>query len=262
MLTTAAFTSSYMKLETGIRLRYIEHGAPDGDPVLFLHGWSDSWFSFSRVLPLLPASVRAIVPDQRGHGESERPVGEYPMRTLAGDALALLNALEIPRARVVGHCMGGFVALHLAALAPERVSGLVIVASAVDARTDAIRQLREAVESCADPVDQSFIREFQASTIYRTVPEEFFETVVSESGRLPARVWKALYRGFTETEPADTRLIQCPVRILWGDKDTVFSRADQDLLLHRLPGSQLTVLPDIGHAVHWEAPEELARVIS
>jgi non-heme chloroperoxidase len=256
-----AVTSSIVRLQSGTRLRCLEQGTPEGDPVLLLHGWSDSSFSFTPVLPLLPSGVRAIVPDQRGHGDSDRPLLGYTMTDLALDALDLLDAFQITRATVVGHSMGGFVAQHMAVLAPERVGKLVLVATAADPRTDVVGSMREMVDAIEDPVDTLFIRNFQAGTIHRIVPDQFFETVVSESQKLPARVWKSLYRGFMNTAPPDLDGVRCPVRILWGDQDAVFSRTDQDLLVERLPGAALTVLPGIGHAVHWESPEALATVL-
>lgn len=73
MIERPGARSASVRLETGPRLHYTDYGAPDGAPVVFLHGWPDSWFSFSRVLPLLPESRRALAVDQRGFGDSDRP---------------------------------------------------------------------------------------------------------------------------------------------------------------------------------------------
>ena len=59
---------SDVTLATGVRIRYAEQGDPGGPAVIFLHGFSDSWFSWSRVLPLIPARYHVIAPDSRGHG--------------------------------------------------------------------------------------------------------------------------------------------------------------------------------------------------
>lgn len=64
---------SRVRLATGVELQVAETGPADGVPVLFLHGYPDSWYSFTPVLDRLPPGVRAIVPSQRGHGDSERP---------------------------------------------------------------------------------------------------------------------------------------------------------------------------------------------
>ena len=90
--------STRVRLSTGVTLEVAERGAPDGEPVLFLHGYTDSWFSFSTVLDRLPPTIRAIVPTQRGHGDSERPECCYRPADFAADAVALLDALGVPRA--------------------------------------------------------------------------------------------------------------------------------------------------------------------
>ncbi len=71
-------------LATGVRLRYAEQGDRGGPAVILLHGYSDSWFSWSRVMPLIPARYHVIAPDQRGHGDSDKPEGGYAMRDMAG----------------------------------------------------------------------------------------------------------------------------------------------------------------------------------
>ena len=78
-------------LPDSLRLHYAESGNPAGPAILFLHGWPDSWFSYSRVLPLLPDRYRALVPDQRGFGESDRPEWGYGIPDLAADLIAFLH---------------------------------------------------------------------------------------------------------------------------------------------------------------------------
>ena len=104
------------RLATGVRLRYAEQGDPGGEPIVFLHGYTDSWWSFSRLLPFLAAErYHAYALDQRGHGDSERPESGYALDDLAADVVAFLDAVGAPRAIVVGHCMGGFVAARVEA---------------------------------------------------------------------------------------------------------------------------------------------------
>jgi pimeloyl-ACP methyl ester carboxylesterase len=76
-----------IRLKTGLRLHYAECGNPDGEPVVFLHGWPDSWFSFSRLLPLLPESLHAVAVDQRGFGDSDRPESGYAIPDMGADVI-------------------------------------------------------------------------------------------------------------------------------------------------------------------------------
>jgi pimeloyl-ACP methyl ester carboxylesterase len=116
-------------LPSGVRLHYHEQGPAGGPVVLLLHGFTDSSHSFSRVMPLLPATLRVIAPDQRGHGRSDRPAAGYAVDDFARDALQLMDALNVKSATVVGHSMGSFVARRLAELAPSRVKSLALVGS-------------------------------------------------------------------------------------------------------------------------------------
>lgn len=89
------------RLPTSVRMRYAEAGS--GTPVVLVHGYTDSWFSWSRVLPLLPGNVRVIAPDLRGHGASLYDGSDYSIRAMAADVAELLKQLGIERATVVGH---------------------------------------------------------------------------------------------------------------------------------------------------------------
>jgi pimeloyl-ACP methyl ester carboxylesterase len=91
-----------VSIGTGPKLHYVESGDPKGKPLVLLHGWPDSWFTWSRVVPLLPERFRAIAVDQRGYGDSERPASAYAISDFGDDVVALLDALDIERATIVG----------------------------------------------------------------------------------------------------------------------------------------------------------------
>jgi pimeloyl-ACP methyl ester carboxylesterase len=98
-----------VKLSNGITLHYATQGPRTGPAVLFIHGYSDSWFSFSRIMPLMPPELRLVAADMRGHGESDRPQLGYGMHDLAATSCAC-STLSIPTAVIVGHSIGTFVA--------------------------------------------------------------------------------------------------------------------------------------------------------
>jgi pimeloyl-ACP methyl ester carboxylesterase len=110
----------------GLRLHVLDEGG--GEPVLLLHGFPDSGRLWRHQVPALTAAgFRAIAPDLRGFGESDRPEGvdSYGMQLIVGDVLGVLDAAGIERANVVGHDWGAAVGWALAAMAPSRVSRLV-----------------------------------------------------------------------------------------------------------------------------------------
>ncbi len=109
----------------GVRVHYVEAG--EGEPVLLLHGWGQTWHEWSRIIPALAKSFRVIAPDLRGLGDSARPKTGYDKKTVATDIHHLLHHLGVGRAHVVGHDFGVAVAFALAHQWPEQVRSLVMM---------------------------------------------------------------------------------------------------------------------------------------
>ena len=253
-------------LATGVRLHYAEQGDPNGEAIIFLHGYSDSWFSFSGVLPLLSPEYHAFAFDQRGHGDSDKPECCYTLDDYAADVDAFMDAVGIDEATLVGHSGGTIIAPRVALNYPHRVSRLVLVGAATIAATvgtnnEAMLGLAEEVRALEDPVPTEFAREFQESTIHRPIPEEFLSTAVSESLKLPAHVWHDYMERIILAggHAVQLREINAPTLLLWGKQDAFFPREEQEQLTSTIPDTRLEVYPETGHAVHWERPEQVVR---
>jgi non-heme chloroperoxidase len=249
-------------LSTGVRLQYAERGDPMGEAIVFLHGYSDSWYSFSRVLPLLSLSYHAFALTQRGHGDSDKPRCCYAPEDFAADIDAFMDALNLEEATVVGASTGALFAQRAALSYPRRVSRLVMIGAQTPAN-EAVMGLVEEMRALEDPVPPEFVRGFQESTIYQPVPQEFLDTVVSESLKLPARVWRDYLEqsvlSIDREYVIELREIDVPTLILWGEQDPLFPREEQERLAAAIPGASLKVYPDTGHAVHWDRPEWVVR---
>src|SRR5215213_2939957 len=253
---------STTQLATGVTLHYAEKGDPTGEAIIFLHGYSDSWFSFSRVLPLLAPSYHAFALTQRGHGDSDKPECCYTPDDFAADVDAFMDAVGIEEATLVGASTGALFAQRVALSYPRRVSRLVLVGPQTPAN-ESVMGLVEEVRALEDPVPPEFVREFQESTVYQPVPQEFLDTVVSESLELPARVWRDYMEQAVLSIDHDyvvgLREIDVPTLILWGEQDSLFPREEQERLAGAIPGATLKVYPETGHAVHWDRPEQVVR---
>ena len=258
---TPAVRFADVRLSGVLRLRYLEQGPEDGPAVLMLHGTGDSSFSFSRVLPLLPPTLRVIVPDQRGHGDSDKPPRCYTMEEFALDALELLDALGVQRVTLVGHSMGSFIARRVAAFAPSRIERLILIGAGPVGDNAPLRELAAEVDRLTDPVDPAFVRNFQLGASSDSLPREFFEQVVEESLKLPAKVWKASIAGMMQYEPVEDQLT-CKTLVMGGELDPIFSAAEQQEVARRIRGARLRLFEGIGHAVHWDNPAALAQVLS
>jgi pimeloyl-ACP methyl ester carboxylesterase len=251
---------AHASLDTGVRLHYAEQGDAGGRPIVCLHGFTDSWFSFSRVLPLFPADWHSYAISQRGHGDSERPEAGYTMPELAADVVAFMDVMGLPQATIVGHSMGSLVAIELARALPSRVARLVLVGSATTMRSEDVLALKQEVDALTDPVPEAFARAFQESTIHHPVPLEFLAGVVAESLKVPARVWRAALDGQLAADyTEDVRQIRTPTLVLRGSADTLFPQASRDALVSGLPNRVFKSYSDTGHAPHWERPEAFVR---
>jgi pimeloyl-ACP methyl ester carboxylesterase len=120
-------------------------------------------------------------------------------------------------------------------------------------------EVRTLFASIRDPVDPGLARDFQASTAYQPLPARFFETMTAELTRVPARVWHELAVSLTRPLAAERlKAIKVPTLVLWGDRDTLLTRKDQDALIGQIGGSRLIVYDATGHAPHWERPQRFA----
>ena len=104
----------------GIVHHVAEAGPPDADPVLLIHGWPQHWYEWRHLIPALADRHRVLAIDLRGFGWSDAPDWGYEKENLAGDVLAVLDALGIDRVKLVGHDWGGWIGFLLCLRAPER----------------------------------------------------------------------------------------------------------------------------------------------
>ena len=250
-----------IELASGVTLPYVEQGDPSGVAMLLLHGFTDSWHSFERVLPYLPASIHAFALTQRGHGDADRPTAGYSTRDFAADVVAFVRAASLGPTVVVGHSMGSTNAQRFAIDHPQLTLGLVLAGAFTTYRNNpvAVEFWESGVSPLTEPIDPGFVREFQESTLAQPIPPAFLDTVVQESLKVPVRVWRAAFEGFLEDDcVAELGKIKVPTLILWGAQDAFCPRREQDALLTSVAGSQLVVYENAGHALHWEEPERFA----
>jgi non-heme chloroperoxidase len=140
--------AKFVALPTGVTLHCVEQGNRSGVPVLLLHGLSDSWHSYERVLPHLPNSIRTFALTLRGHGDSSKPNAGYAPQDHVSDAAAFMDAFGLDATVVVGHSAGSLVARRFAMDHPERTLGLVLIGAFAAPRGNAgAMEVQEAVET-------------------------------------------------------------------------------------------------------------------
>jgi pimeloyl-ACP methyl ester carboxylesterase len=232
----------------GHRLRVDVTGVGPPD-LLCLHGLVDRLEIWDRLVAPLSERGRVIRVDQRGHGESDAPVGPYRREDLASDVAALIESFGSRRAVLLGHSMGGIVSMAAALDHPDRVAGLVLIGTA--------SQCSEKVAGWYERIAVAGERDGIAG-LTRAIYGEKSKKVVTGDAQGIAHVTRTL-KSLCE-DPLTPKLpgIRCPVLLVVGEKDPMGPKASA-IIADRLPDAQLEVISDCGHWVHVEKPEAVLK---
>lgn len=234
----------------------------DGEAVVLVSGLGGSRASWRPVAEQLAPEFRVIAPDNRDAGESDPEDAGYTISDMAGDVAGLLATLGIDRAAVVGHSMGGFIALHLATEHPERVAKLVLVGTSPAAGL-AIGQPfppppRESWID--DPVERSMaaLPQSYAPGFFDRHPEKLAEFSERARGnRITRDGYARQAQAINDSHDVRPGLagIDVPTLVIHGDVDSSISVKGGRLLERGIPGAEMLVYPGVGHHPMREEPE-------
>jgi 3-oxoadipate enol-lactonase len=247
-----------------LTLYYEESG--DGPPLLLIPGIPAIVSDWSPLAERLSSSHRVIAYDNRGSGRSTVTPGPYTTRQLAGDAVGLLDTLDIERADVFGMSLGGMIAQELALGWPERVDHLVLGCTHAGIR-HAEPQPTETGRAFAMRTDDWALRmrTLAPFAFARNVNGSLLEAFIDKKqGDVQApEGYRAQIQAVLEHDSFD-RLdrIASPTLVVTGDDDQVISAASSRVLAERIPSAVLEVIGGAGHLFFIERPDETLRVLS
>lgn len=250
------------------RFHFLEWGREDAQPVLLLHGGNQSAHSWDLASLHLSADYRVIALDQRGHGDSEWNRGaHYAISDMMPDAREFVAALGLSRPVVVGHSMGGVVALALACAHPQQVRAAVVVDIGPEVGERGARMIREFVgrniefddmEEFLDRVER-YDRYRTRAHIERTLK---YNLIKRADGRYMTKADRRRYvvsSGDGEAEArarlpgvpglADVGKLEMPVLVIRGGDSNVLEQEAAERFVAALPDGELKVVPDCGHNV-------------
>lgn len=252
-----------------IDLYYEEQG--EGSPVVFAHGYTGSHADWASQVSALSGKFRVIAMDHRGHGRSQAPssASDYSVGIMADDIYRLLGHLGVETCCLVGHSMGGFMALQLALDHPAIVSALVLVdtSSGGFERVPGYEELRARLDELART--QGMEAAFRYNVAHNPWVRERLEKhpelrEISRQKMLQTSVDGYIYcaRAISDWPPVTSRLseIRVPILIFLGEEDTPFARPSQ-IMKEAIGGARLVVVPGAGHSPHEEASEAFNRAL-
>lgn len=244
----------------GARIAYDEHG--DGPPLVLVHGLggtaTDIW---KYIVAELGRDFRVVAYDLRGSGRSEGTPGPYSVELLTGDLAALTDALGLGSFGLVGHSLGGAIALEYAASHSDRIQAVIGVAAV----TELSQQGKEAMEARAATVEAEGMAAVAETVAMNGVAPSFREAHPEKLGALVSMLasnrpqdYAAQCRALVGMTTGQ-RLVRvaAPVLLVYGELDAVSSPELNRENAARLRNARLVALPDCAHIVPWERPAEL-----
>jgi len=209
-----------------------------GEPILLLHGLSASHRWWSQNAPVFARSYRVYAIDLSGFGDS-RELGVFDLNEAVPQVIHWMDALEIPRATVIGHSLGGLIAVMLAAQEPTRVERLVLVDAAMLAFNPGLgRRALGLVRSL------------------RWTPKRHIPMMAEDALRAnPRAVSHATLQLLTTDGRSDLKRITAPTLIIWGEHDTIVPLSVGEQLQAQISGSQLVVIPNSSHTPMLDRPQ-------
>ncbi len=237
----------------GARIHYEVRG--EGEPVLVMHGFTESALDLEDLINAIAAQYRVIAPDMRGYGRSEPKPRIYTPDFYTEDAhemAALLRHMGIERAHVVGFSDGGEVALLMPILYPDMVRSVVEWGAAGTLRSSEPNSIAGELDQIYNMIDNP-TDEMRGWADY--VKEQYGEEVVRSMTQGWAEASKAILARGGDISLSRAGEIKCPTLLISGENDPFATPAMTRELAARIPNATVEIVQGAGHSVHYEQPE-------
>src|SRR5271157_3649465 len=239
----------------------------DGSPVVLLHPFPCHHEFWNPLAAALESRYRLILPDLRGHGDSEIGEGPALMRKHASDIARVLDATGIGRAAFVGCSIGGYILFEFWRRLRARVISLALCntrpqADTAEARANRLKAAESVLERGTEPFIETMIPKLMGHTTVATRPD-LVAGACAMMRQMSAEDISQVQRGMAERPDsvADLKTINVPALIVIGEEDVLSTVADGELMRQNIADSQLKVIPKAGHYAAWEQPEAEGTVL-
>ena len=241
--------------------------AGSGPPVVLLHPFPANHEFWLPVSPLLSSRYRLIMPDLRGHGESNLGQGPATMQKHADDIARVMSAVGVDRAPLVGVSIGGYAIFEFWRRFRDRVSALVLcntkaAADTGDARNVRLESARDVLERGTEPFFEGMLQKVLGETTRHSRPD-LVEGVMRMMRKMSAEDVAGVQRGMADRPDSVSTLktINVPTLIITGDEDKMTGVPEAEVMKQNILGSQMRVVPKAGHYSPWEQPGEVGKLL-
>ena len=246
-------------IRDGVALAYEEAG--DGDaPLVLVHGIACHRGFWGPQLERFGRERRVVAVDLRGHGASDAPRQPYPIQALADDVGWLCEQLGLSRPVVIGHSLGGIVALELGAVRPDLVRSAVMIDSVLLPAPGRMEFVAELVAQLRGPDGARVLRDYFASFFSPHAPADLREWVLDQAARVPAHVTSSIWEEWARGWDDAAALQRCAVPLAYLDAGT--PNADLARAVALAPGLILGRTVQTGHFSQLESPEQVNAMLA
>lgn len=233
----------------------------EGVAMVLLHGLALDHRIWLEMIAQYAGKLQFIIPDARGHGQSDAPDGVYSMEALAGDVVGILDHLNIGKAWVAGHSMGGYIALAMAQGYPERMHGLGLIASRAEADSDEKKVARLTMAARVSAEGAVVQADALAPLLTHDInlQKRCHQTMCAAN----ARGLSLMLEGMAARKSYVDELSQIvmPALVVAGGQDQLIAVEQAKAMAAQLKNGALNIMPGCGHMPMCEAPSLLADVI-
>jgi 3-oxoadipate enol-lactonase len=238
----------------------------DGPPVVLLHPFPANHEFWLPVAEALSTRYRLIMPDLRGHGESEIGVGPALMEKHAADLASVMDAADVGRAPLIGVSIGGYTLFEFWRRHRGRVAALALcntkaAADNPEARAARLQAANDVLDRGTEPFFESMIPKLMGKTT-REMRPDLVDGALRMMRKTSPEDIAQVQRGMAARPDSTETLksINVPTLILTGDEDGFAGVGEAELMRLHINGSQMRVIPKAGHYSPWEQPQEAARL--
>ena len=239
----------------------------NGPAVVLLHPFPAHHEFWLPVIPALESRYRLILPDLRGHGESEIGQGPAFMPKHAADIVRIMDAVGIGKAAFIVCSIGGYIIFEFLRRNRARVSALALCDTrpqpdTAEARGNRLKSADSVLEQGTEPFLQGTISKLLGPTTFRSRPD-LVEGALRMMRKMSPEDISLVLRGMAERPDSvpDLKLINLPTLIVMGEEDALATAGDGELMRQNIPGSRLKMIPKAGHYSPWERPEAVAPLL-